>query len=321
MSKYILIVFLSFLPLGATLLVYLSYLYYQQKNTTSLRKIIHNTSLSQDEQTLLGIQKQQLKTAHGKFSAFIKEQNAKINLLGLSDTYRYESVMIFALIVFVVCAILAKVIFKAGFVLMLYLGIIGAVLVFTRLNSKLNNQKEQLSIEFMQKVSEIQTYIGIGKSMQNAIDECIHSGRVSKALIREFQNVKVSLSVGNSLSESFLKMYETLQIPEIKTFAQTLSVFEETGGDSLLKVLKSNEHFFRSRMEIKNSQKVYIAQMKLSQKFVIGIPLVLIIGMFILNPSFFGSFYSTFVGELVAIVSISVLLIGIYFSMSIAKIK
>lgn len=55
---------------------------------------------------------------------------------------------------------------------------------------------------------------------------------------------------------------------------------------NLITVMKANDQYATSRIEIKNSQDVFIKSQKTSQKFVIGIPLILIIGVFLINPSF-----------------------------------
>ena len=66
---------------------------------------------------------------------------------------------------------------------------------------------------------------------------------------------------------------------------------------------------------------MYISSLKTSQKLTIGIPLGFIVLVIFINPSFFGDFYGTAVGELVGIIAISFLLFGIFLSNKIAKLK
>ena len=61
--------------------------------------------------------------------------------------------------------------------------------------------------------------------------------------------------------------------------------------------------------------------MKTSQKLTIAIPVAFIIIMVLVNPSFFGDYYSNGIGEIVGILAISTLLLGVYLSNRIAQIK
>ena len=131
--------------------------------------------------------------------------------------------------------------------------------------------------------------------------------------------VRQEIYLHQNASEAFMNMYERLQIEDIRMYARTLAVFEESGGN-LITVMKANDQYATSRIEIKNSQDVFIKSQKTSQKFVIGIPLILIIGVFLINPSFFGGYYATPTGEGIAIVCITVLVLGVWLSNKTAKI-
>ena len=281
-----------------------------------LKKVIKATTKSMIDAKVSDSVKEQKKKSYIK--NFIDKQNSKLNLVGI--TYKYETCIAVASGVFIIAAIIAKLLFKAGPMLMVYLGLVFAGTVLLAVNKRAETKKEELTLEFLEKINEISAHLSVGKTIPNALEEIIKEQNTSQVLINELITVKQNLNLGYPLSKSFMLAYEHLQIEEIKTFAMTLSVYEETGGN-IIEVLKANDNFFQSKIKIKNTQKVYISSLKTSQKLTIGIPLGFIVLVIFINPSFFGDFYGTAVGELVGIIAISFLLFGIFLSNKIAKLK
>lgn len=310
-------ILIALLPLITALLIILYYVLKDVKGEVLLRKVIKNTSKTMIDVKVQGdaVEDEEKK---GIISSYIKKQNAKLNVVGI--TYKFETVLAIASCIFIVSAIASKVLFKAGPLLMGYLGLIFAGMVILSANKKANEKKEELTIEFLEKINEISSQLSVGKNIQNAIDEIINDGQCSKVLQNEFIDARQNLNIGLSLSETFMKMYENLQIDEIKTFATTLQVYENTGGN-LIEILAANDNFFQSKLKLKNAQRVFITSMKTSQKLTIAIPVAFIIIMVLVNPSFFGDYYSNGIGEIVGILAISTLLLGVYLSNRIAQIK
>lgn len=308
--------FVALLPLiaSAAIVVYISL----QSVTAEaeLKKVLKLTNKSMVDAKVSETMKKEKKDSYIK--NFIEQQNAKLNLVGLN--YKYETCIAVAAVAFIIAAILSKLVFHAGPMLMVYLGLVFAGVVLLSVNKKAENKKEELTLEFLEKINEISAHLSVGKTISNAIDEIIRENNTSPVLLNELANVKQNVNLGYPLSEAFMQVYEHLQIDEIKTFAMTLSVYEETGGN-IIEVLKANDNFFQSKIKIKNSQKVYISSLKTSQKLTVGIPLGFIVVVIFVNPSFFGDFYGTATGELIGIIAITCLLFGIFLSNRIAEIK
>lgn len=286
------------------------------KDEAILKKIIKNTSQSMVDAKVA--ETQQAKDYRVQIKTFIEKQNAKLNVVGI--TYKYETVLILAVVVFIISALAAKLLLKAGGLFMIYLGLIFAGIILMSVNKKAEAKRDELTVEFLEKVNEFSSHISVGKNISNALDEILIDGQISPVLAREFAEVKQDINLGHSLSYAFMKMYNHLDIDEIKTFAMTLGVYEETGGN-LIQVLEANDNFFQNKLKIKNTQKIYISSLKTSQKMTIIIPVVFIAIIVFVNPSFFGEFYSEVTGELIGILCVSVLLFGVWFSNKIAKFK
>lgn len=308
-SKFILI----FLPFIIAVIVSGKMLFTSETKKNKLSKIINSSTKSVEEKSVTKI----ISDSVSSKAKFIERQNAKLNMLGIE--YKFEALAAFSIGLFVIGSIISKILFKAGPLLMIYLGVLLALSVYVYINSQLDKRKRNLSIEFLEKMRDIASFLSIGKSLNNAILEALESGNISHVMFRELDNVRRDIFTGRKISEAFMQMYKRLQIEDIKMYAETLSTFEETGGN-LITVMKANDRFATSKLEIKNARNIFVESQKSSQKVVIGIPLAMIIGFFIFNPSFFGDFYSTLVGQIIAIVCVTILIVGVYMSNKLAKI-
>lgn len=305
-------VILIFLPFVFTMVIAGKMLFSAESKRSKLAKIIDVTTKSVEERKISQI----VSDSKEKSTRFIEKQNAKLNLLGIE--YKFEALMAISVVLFVIGAIVSKLLFKAGPLLMVYLGCLLGYSIFAYINSLIKKRKKMLTIEYLEKMRDIASYLSVGKSLNNAITEAIESGNITNVMYRELDIVKRDIFTGRKISEAFMLMYDRLQIDEIKMYAETLSTFEETGGN-LITVMKANDQFATSKLEIKNAQNTFAESQRASQKVVIGIPLMMIIGFFIFNPTFFGTFYSTLLGQILAIVCVTVLIAGVYVSNKLAS--
>lgn len=280
-----------------------------------LARILKKSVQSADEAGLIrAVSKEQERTRR---LSFAERMNARMNLFGISR--KFETILAGLLIIGVVCAILMKMIFRAGPFLMVY---VAGVIVFIGcqfINSSLARRKEDLTVEFLEKLRDLTSYLSAGKSVPVALNEVTEAGVISPVLYRELGIVRGDISLGKPMSAAFMDMYQRLAIPEVKIFAQTLSVYEEQGGN-LIAIMQSSDHFFSQKLAVKNEQRVIVSDMQNSQKFMIGIPLAFVVVLAIINPAFYGDFYGTAVGQVVGIAAISMLLFGVYASRRAAEV-
>lgn len=307
-------VVLIFTPFILSVIFAGNLLFKNETKKNKLNSVMRAATKSVEEKSVTKIISESMKS-HAKF---IDGQNAKLNMLGVE--YKFETLAAVSVVLFIIGVIVSKLLFKAGPFLMVYLGGLFAMSVYVYIHSLLEKRKKALSIEFLEKMRDIASFLSVGKSINNAITEAIESGNISKVMFREMDMVKKEIFTGRKISAAFMMMYDRLKIEDIKMYAETLAVFEEAGGN-LISVMKANDQFATSKLEIRNAQNIFAESQKSSQKVVIGIPLVMIVGFFLFNPSFFGNFYSTFIGQVIAIIAISVLIAGVYLSNKLAKIE
>lgn len=257
-----------------------------------------------------------VETASKDSKNFIQKQNEKLQMLGIP--YKFETMLSVAGVLFIIGCIIAVFLFKAGPLLMIYLGALAGLSVYVYIDGELEKRKNALTLEFLEKMRDIASYMSVGKSLDVAINEACDSGNISSVMSRELKTISREIFTGTRYSEAFMNMYNRMQIDDIRTYAETLATFEETGGN-VIEVMKVNDRFSTNKLEIRNKQNIFAQSQKSSQKVIVGVPLAMVIFFFIFNPSFFGTFYSTIVGQLVGIVSITVLIVGVRMSNKLAK--
>ena len=164
---------------------------------------------------------------------------------------------------------------------------------------------------------EVSSFLSAGKSIDESLKEAC-KGNISPVLKRELETVLKDVFTGTKRSTAFMSMYNRLKIEDIQKYSQTLRTYEKTSGN-LIRIMAINDRYSKQRIEIQNEQNVFASSQKNSQKIIVGIPLAMVLFMAVFNPSFFGDFYSTIIGQLIGIVAITVLVVGLKRSSTLAR--
>lgn len=305
--------FIILSPLFYALMLIALRLFHSLSSKYELSQILKQSSQTVEEKNLANASMQQFEQ---RFS-FIEKMNAKLNVFGIR--YKFEFLLIASIAAGVLTSILIHVLFKAGPLLMIYVLCVIVFVIYQFINNMLNKKKDELTTEFLEKLRDLTSYLSAGKSVPVALDECIDSGSISNVLFREFGIVRGDISLGKPMSEAFMEMYTRLDIVEIRTFAQTLQVYEDHGGN-LIEIMQSSDRYFSQKLLVKNEQRVAFADIQNTQKIMIGAPLAFVFVMAIINPSFFGEFYATITGQIIGMIAVTMLLTGVYLSRKMLKL-
>lgn len=296
-------VFLSFVPL----ILYVAYILTSKSKTIRTQEEIKKryTSLNKtlaDKSLAKFIQPQDKK------KGFINNFNAKMNILGIE--YKFETLAIYSIFLFFITAVLTYLLIGAGPLLMLYFGFLGVATIYVFLANKMEKRTRELREEFIEKLRDIGAHLSVGINFQTAISETLNAPNTTIVMARELGLVRDSIYQGEKYSLAFLKMYERLQIKEIKEFSQVCFIYEETGGQFVTVIHAFQDSYKRKRVVIQENE-IFEASMKNEQKFVIGIPILCIVGYGIFLPDIIRTFYSSFFGQIFGIVLFTVIYAGI----------
>ena len=302
--------FLSLIPLIICTLIAFWLFIRQKEDENDINSIIQNSTVSVREQSTIKVEGKKLMVS-GKFDE--KKQEMEI----YEFPYTMDEVLAFAIGMAIVAAFTSIILFKAGPLLMLYLAGLAAYLVFQYVDGWLYKKRFELNIEYLEKMREVSSFLSAGKSIDESLKEAC-KGNISPVLKRELETVLKDVFTGTKRSTAFMSMSNRLKIEDIQKYSQTLRTYEKTSGN-LIRIMAINDRYSKQRIEIQNEQNVFANSQKNSQKIIVGIPLAMVLFMAVFNPSFFGDFYSTIIGQLIGIVAITVLIVGLKRSSTLAR--
>ena len=242
---------------------------------------------------------------------FIQDIVAKMRIFGID--FDIEKTTIVCIVGYIAFALISYFVIGAGPLLMAYIGAIFLALVYTFLTSRINKKKRELTSEFMEKLRDIHSQMSVGLNFQTAVEESMKSSQTSAVISREFETIMNTIYTGKSMSEAFMGMYKRLQIKEVKEFASVLEVFEITGG-KLSEFIKAYDESYLSKMKVQDEKDVFVAQMKSSLKYIIGVPVLCLIAFSMISPQTMKGYYGSLEGQFVGIALISCIIFGAIFS-------
>ena len=303
-------IFISLIPFMVCSLIALWVVVRQREEQSDIDAIIAHSTVSVREQTVT-------KVEGNTPIARSKLDEKRLEMETLEFPYTMDEVLGACMGVAILGAFLSIVLFKAGPLLLIYLGGVAAYTLMQFVEGWIEKRRFELTIEYLEKMRDVSSLLSAGKEFSDALRE-VCEGNISSILKRELETVRKDIFTGTSKSTAVLSMYNRLKIEDIRKYAQTLRTWEKTGG-SLIRIMAINDRYSKQRIEIQGEQNVFANSQKGSQKIIVGIPAVMVFGMGLVNPSWFGDFYNSIIGQLIAIIAVTVLVVGLRQSSKFAK--
>ena len=126
----------------------------------------------------------------------------------------------------------------------------------------------------------------------------------------EFREIVEGQKIGIPIDQGLERLYERVPLPEVNFLSIALSIQKETGGN-LSEALENLATVLRARKAMKLKVKAITQEAKVSAYIVGGLPVLLALGIFYLNPDHMETFYTTRIGMFAAIVAIAMMGTGI----------
>lgn len=303
-------IFISLIPFMVCSLIALWVVVRQREEQNDIDAVIARSTVSVREQTRTKVEGN-TPVVRGKLD------EKRLEMETFEFPYTMDEVLGACMGVAILAAFLSVILFKAGPLLMFYLGGVAAYTLMQIVEGWLEKRKFELTIEYLEKMRDVSSLLSAGKEFSDALRE-VCEGNISSILKRELETVRKDIFTGTSKSTAVLSMYNRLKIEDIRKYAQTLRTWEKTGG-SLIRIMAINDRFSKQRIEIQGEQNVFANSQKGSQRIIVGIPAIMVFGMGILNPSWFGDFYNSIIGQLVGIGAVTILVVGLRQSTKFAK--
>lgn len=117
----------------------------------------------------------------------------------------------------------------------------------------------------------------------------------------EFRKILKDIKYGLDLDSAFTRFYNRIELNDAKYIAVSLSLLSKTGG-SIVTIFNSIERSIMSRNELKKELKAITAASKLTYRILISVPIMVVISILLMNPSFFTPLISSPIGIIMSLI-------------------
>ena len=178
--------------------------------------------------------------------------------------------------------------------------------------------RNRLENDLLQAIIIMNNAFKSGRSITQAIDLVTHE--LDGPISEEFKKMHLEISFGLSIDVVFKRFAERVQLEEITYLTASLTILNKTGGN-IIKVFSSIEKSLFNKKKLK----LELASLTGSSKIVVIalflVPILFIVFVSILNPTYFVPLYTTKMGIVLMIIMILMYLVYIYFVRKIMKVR
>ena len=190
--------------------------------------------------------------------------------------------------------------------------IFGFFIVDIYLKISYKKRMKQIEHDLLSAIIIMNNAFKSGMNVMQAVD--IVKNELTGPIQDEFKKISMDITYGLSLEVVFDRFYKRVGIEDAKYITTSLSLINKTGGN-IVKVFNAIEKNFYDKKKINDEMASLTSSSKFMFKLLIILPLLLIIVIYMLNPNYFMSLFTTFLGRII------LLLIIILFTLYIIVVK
>lgn len=157
-------------------------------------------------------------------------------------------------------------------------------------------RRKQIKEDLLKSITIMNNSFKSGMSIMQAIE--IVKNELDGAIGDEFKKIYLDLSYGLTIEVVFNRFYERVKLEDVKFITTSLTLLNKTGGN-IVKVFKSIEKEFFDKKKLDDELKTVTASSIFVYRFLLVIPFIICILIFILNPSYFNPLFKTHLGMLI----------------------
>lgn len=274
-----------------------------------------------------------LDTLYDKYFLFVKKQRKKIGKLFPNLSKKYDKYvtdgsvraadyithkivicLAFLLLVIIALAVQGKLITFVEIFLSLIFGFFILDIILYILNL---NKKQKIENDMLQAIIIMNNAFKAGKSTIQAVE--IASKKLSKPINSEFVRIHQELEYGLSVDAAFDRFAKRVNVPEAEYLSSSLTILSRTGGN-IIGVFNSIEKTLFDKKKLKEELKNSTTVSNLVTKILLFIPLVVVLIIYILDPTYFDPFLESPMGLLLLSVSLIMFIIYAYLLNKIVKV-
>ncbi|MBN2004876.1 MAG: type II secretion system F family protein [Anaerolineae bacterium] len=197
----------------------------------------------------------------------------------------------------------------------LLVGIVGPnIFVGIRKNARLKSFNEQLGDALNLMVNSLRA----GYSTMQAME--VISNEMPPPISEEFGRVVLELQLGIPFDTGMVNLLRRVPSADMDLVVTAMNVQREVGGN-LAEVLDSISFTIRERVRIKGEIKVMTSQGRITGYLITGLPFVLTVLIYLINPEFMGKMFEDPCGWIMIGLSVVLIVIGYFIINKIVSIE
>ncbi len=178
--------------------------------------------------------------------------------------------------------------------------------------------RNRLENDLLQAIIIMNNAFKSGRSISQAIE--LVTKELKGPIAEEFKKMSLELSFGLSIDVVFKRFGERVKIDEINYLTSSLSILNKTGGN-IIKVFSSIEKTLFNKKKLKLELSSLTGSSKLIVYALFIIPLLFIVFISVISPSYFEPLYTTLLGRVLSILIFIIYIIYVFFVRKIMKVR
>jgi len=181
--------------------------------------------------------------------------------------------------------------------------------------SKRFNEFEEL---FPQAIDTLARAVRAGHAFTTALE--MISDEVSEPVASEFRKLFEEQKFGLPVREALSNLVDRVPLVDVKFFVTAVMLQRETGGN-LAEILDNLSYVIRERFKILRQVRVYTAQGRLTMLLLMGMPPIIVMGMYFMNPQFIQPLFTDPIGHAMLVIGIALQTVGYFVIRKIIRIQ
>lgn len=243
----------------------------------------------------------------------VSEMNVKNGLTLVANKFLFA--FFFTIVVAFSKAVLNDVL---GFDEALLMFIVGFYILDIKYILKYNAYKETLENDLLQSVVIMNNCFKTGMSITQAIETV--GNEMNSVIGEEFKQMYSEIKFGLSIEEVFRRFSERIGLKEASYMSASLMILNKTGGN-IVKIFDAIEKTLFNKRKIKNEYKALTGSPKLISNFLFMLPLIFVLLIFFISPTYFNVFFTNVLGIILFIIVLILYIAYIFIVRKIFKIR
>jgi len=186
------------------------------------------------------------------------------------------------------------------------------------LNIQYKKRKKEIENELLNAIIIMNNAFKSGMNIMQAVD--IVKKEISGPIQDEFKKVSIDISYGLRLETVFERFYNREELEDIKYITSSLALINKTGGN-IVRVFTAIEKTFYDKKKIKDEMNSLTSSSVFMFRMLVFMPILLILIIYILNPSYFVPFFTTTFGRMILVLIIILFSVYVFVVRKILKVN